>query len=482
MSPAIAPWEDDHTLDGAAKFTLSASIDHQAGPSSAFRKWWDGRHRDGRFEVTRIPFREMDSWHFAPDTGNLRHASGRFFTVEGLRVSEGGAELWSQPILHQPEIGILGILAKEFDGVLHFLMQAKMEPGNVNAVQLSPTVQATRSNYSRVHRGARTRYLEYFLAPRRGSRVLVDVLQSEQGAWFLGKRNRNMVVQALGNVPDHDDFHWVTIGELRALLAHDNLVSMDARTVLASIPFTAPRPGDHLAAHRAGPDEAFTGALLRSYAAGGSGALHSRREVLSWFTEMKAACHWRVDLVPLNGVAGWARSADEIADDGRGGFRILATRVRAGNREVATWSQPLLAPRGHAAAAFVARSFGGVLHLLVQARPQPGLRDLVELAPTVYVPPCADPAAAAAALPFGAEAMTADPARVRFDTLLSEEGGRFYHAQTRYRVVEAGDGFPARVPENYRWLTVRQLMELVQHGHYLDIEARSLLACVHSLW
>ena len=49
--------------------------------------------------------------------------------------------------------------------MLHCLMQAKMEPGNVNPLQLSPTVQATRSNYTQVHRGTGTRYLEYFVGP-----------------------------------------------------------------------------------------------------------------------------------------------------------------------------------------------------------------------------------------------------------------------------------------------------------------------------
>jgi dTDP-4-dehydro-6-deoxy-alpha-D-glucopyranose 2,3-dehydratase len=28
---------------------------------------------------------------------------------------------------------------------------------------------------------------------------------------------------------------------------------------------------------------------------------------------------------------------------------------------------------------------------------------------------------------------------------------------------------------------MRQLMDLLRHGHYLNIEARSLLACIHSL-
>ncbi|CAM5359048.1 GDP-mannose 4,6-dehydratase [Streptomyces cyaneofuscatus] len=88
---------------------------------------------------------------------------------------------WHQPIIVQPEVGILGILVKEFDGVPHFLMQAKMEPGNSNLLQISPTVQATRSNYTKAHKGADVRYLEYFRGPRQG-RVLADVLQSEHQA------------------------------------------------------------------------------------------------------------------------------------------------------------------------------------------------------------------------------------------------------------------------------------------------------------
>ena len=34
-----------------------------------------------------------------------------------------------------------------------YLLQAKVEPGNINKIQISPTVQATRSNYLRIHGG-----------------------------------------------------------------------------------------------------------------------------------------------------------------------------------------------------------------------------------------------------------------------------------------------------------------------------------------
>jgi oxidase EvaA len=445
------------------------------GSTRAFHDWWSQRLRAGRFEVERIPFAGLDAWSFEAGTGNLGHASGRFFTIEGLQVRDGGVDTWSQPIIHQPEIGILGIMVKEFHGVLHCLMQAKMEPGNVNTIQLSPTVQATRSNYTQVHRGLGTRYIEYFVGPQRGQ-VAVDVLQSEQGAWFWRKRNRNMVVLVTGDVPVHEDYCWLTLAQVRELTRVDNLVNMDARTVLSCMPFALPDEAD------AAGGDTFRDALVRSYQyqydsdGDGAGPLHTASEILSWFTDAKTRCHWTARLVPLSGVDGWSRTAEEIADENQRQFRIIAVRVRAGTREVQRWTQPLLYPRGVGRAVFLTRAIRGVLHLLVQARPEYGLMDLVEMAPTVHLLP-----GAGVADPFVAAALDAPDATVRYDTLLSEEGGRFYHALTRYQIVEVGDDVPVDVPPHLCWMTVRQLMDLLRHGHYLNIEARSLLACLHSL-
>lgn len=88
----------------------------------------------------RVPLAALDQWYETPVTGDLRHRTGKFFTVHGLRVHDptGAVHWWDQPIIDQPEVGILGILVKEFDGVPHFLMQAKAEPGNPGGLQLSP--------------------------------------------------------------------------------------------------------------------------------------------------------------------------------------------------------------------------------------------------------------------------------------------------------------------------------------------------------
>ena len=38
--------------------------------------------------------------------------------------------------------------------------------------------------------------------------------QSENGSWFLGKRNRNMVVEVLDDVEHDDNFAWLTLGQI----------------------------------------------------------------------------------------------------------------------------------------------------------------------------------------------------------------------------------------------------------------------------
>jgi len=455
-------------------YDRSADVDHGALVSlAAFHDWWAERHRHGRFAVDRIAFSALDAWSFERRTGNLRHTSGRFFAVEGLQVRDGSADTWCQPVINQPEIGILGILVKEFDGVLHFLMQAKMEPGNVNLVQLSPTVQATRSNYTEVHQGTSTRYLEYFVDRALG-RVLVDVLQSEQGAWFWRKRNRNMVVWVSDDVPVHEDYCWLTLAQIRELTRVDNLVNMDARTVLSCLPFALPDEG-------VATQDPFRAALVHSYRSRGRpAALYTSGEILSWFTEAKTRCDWTARLVPLGEVNGWSISDEEISEQACRHFQIIAVGVEASTREVQRWTQPMLYPQGVGYAVFVVRPIDGVMHLLVQAQPEFGLTDLVELAPTLHLRPGTELSGAPDPLLY--QALASPGARTRYDAVLSEEGGRFYQALTRYQIVEVGEEVPVRVPPNYCWLTVRQLMDLLAHPYYINIQARSLLACLHSLW
>ena len=84
-------------------------------------------------------------------------------------------------------------------------MQAKIEPGNINKVQLSPTLQAAHSNFTQRHLGKTPAYLEEFRSAS-PEQILVDQLQSEQGARFLRKRNRNIIVRVEDEIEVHENF------------------------------------------------------------------------------------------------------------------------------------------------------------------------------------------------------------------------------------------------------------------------------------
>ncbi|ATY12050.1 NDP-hexose 2,3-dehydratase [Amycolatopsis sp. AA4] len=431
----------------------------------AFRAWWAQRCAANRIDVAEAALDDLAGWEFEPDTGNLTHVSGRFFSVAGLEGVRGGEVVTRQPVICQPEIGILGILVAEHRGVTYCLLQAKAEPGNCNGVQLSPTVQATRSNYTQVHGGRRPPYLEHFagVATRR---IRADAIQSEQGCWFWHKSNRNMIVRAEEPVAAEPNFAWLPLRLVRALLTVPNLVNMDTRTVLSGMPADVPE----IRAERAA--DPFRAALLRSWR--GTQALHTERAVLSWFASAKAECDEHARTIPLNAVDGWLRGRHEIVDRERSRFRVVGVRVRAADREVARWAQPMLEPYGTGVATLLVRVFDGVAHLLFQAKPEFGLLDRVELAPTVQ-------ALATEPIPDAERSWWPGHGTVRFDTVLSEEGGRFRNALTRYRIVEVGPEVALTPSPRHRWLAMHQVSALIRHGHYFNVEARTLVSCLGTL-
>ncbi|MEV1113909.1 NDP-hexose 2,3-dehydratase family protein [Actinosynnema sp. NPDC049800] len=468
------------TTDATTPVRIAESVFADSGSEMSlpeFLQWFAERLATDGSVIDKIPLRDLKGWRTDPDTGNLVHDSGKFFVVEGLSVRIEGAAVpaWTQPIINQPEIGILGILVKEFNGVLHCLMQAKMEPGNCNTLQLSPTVQATKSNYTRVHKGAPVPYLDYF-TDTGPNQVLADVLQSEQGSWYYRKRNRNIIVETTDDVELLDGFCWLTIGQLHHLFEIDNLVNMDSRTVLSCLPFS----GDRLT-------EAFSAAggavrldVLRS-CSDDEGSLHTIGEILSWITGARTRHDVATTRIPLDQVEHWVRTDERISHESGLFFNVVGVDTVAGNREVRSWTQPMIEPTDVGVVAFLAKPINGVLHVLVNARVEPGYLDVVELGPTVQGMPSNYSALPAAARPpFLDEVLAAPPDRVRFETVLSEEGGRFFNAQTRYTVVEVDLEVPPELAEDYRWMTLHQLVSLLRHGHYVNVQARSLIACLHS--
>jgi oxidase EvaA len=442
--------------------------------------WLKERNKAVIVKVNKVSFKDLNNWDFSNNCYNLRHTSGKFFSIDGIRVQTNYGDIyqWDQPIINQPEIGYLGFITKLFNGILYFLVQAKIEPGNVNKVQLSPTLQATRSNYSLIHKGKVPLYLEYF-KDRSRCDILLDQLQSEQGARFLQKRNRNIIVQTNENIPVYEDFLWLTLGQIKIIMRFDNLVNMDTRTVISGISF-GNLSSDNIFLSSVFKAETFTqiGSEMFESFVKHDNSLVSNDEIIAWFTELK--CHYDllVHKIPLIEVQDWIIDEYEIRHKDNKFFKVIAAEVEISNREVTSWMQPLVQPAQEGLIAFLVKKINGIYHFLVQAKLECGNFDVLEMAPTVQCLTGNYRETAKDRLAYLETVVNACPTDILYDTLQSEEGGRFYQEQNRNIIIKVDDDFDECVPENFCWMTLNQLQSFLKYNNYLNIQARSLIAAI----
>jgi len=455
-------------LDSLALLRSLLTTDNLFNSTEDILAWIQSRNREVEVNVEQIPFAAMKGWGFDKTTGNLVHESGKFFSIVGLDVmtNVGAVSRWSQPVINQPEVGYLGIITKEMNGVLYFLLQAKIEPGNVNCVQLSPTLQATRSNYTCVHGGKQPAYLEYFKNAK-PDQIILDQLQSEQGARFYRKRNRNIVISVNEEIEIGPDFRWLTLGQIKQLIAHDNVVNMDTRTVLSGLRFHNPE----LSVATGLAKDLFASELCTS-------GVNTIDQVLHHLSELKSRYELVVDKIPLKRVSSyWQVTPAEIVRTDRRFFRVLGVNVTIANREVSKWCQPIIEPMQEGLCVLFAKKINGVLHFLLQAKVECGNFDVIEFAPTI-------------------QCLTGDyrtevlerkpvflmdfvnnrlPGKIIFDTMQSEEGGRFYHEQNRNVIFLLDEHWNCDGNERFVWLTLGQIKEFLRFNNYLNIQVRSLI-------
>lgn len=445
--------------------------------------WMKLQNEEVVSNIKQIPISELKGWSYRDD--RIRHDSGKFFSIDGIRINTNYRNVreWDQPIINQPEIGFLGFIVKKFNGVMHFLLQAKIEPGNLNVVQLSPTLQATRSNYTRVHGGKSPTYLEFFNGEKDVT-VLVDQLQSEQGARFLHKRNRNIIVE----VDEHEEldvktgFIWASLGQIKELLRYPNVVNMDSRTVISCIKFGS--YSEHslklldVVKNMAGIDSSKPDSFMYSVLSADN-HLHDLQDIIQWITSLKFKYELNVKPIGISEMNHWIYDGNTIHHEDGKYFDVMGCRVEIGNREVVSWDQPMVRSAQEGLMGFIVKKIDGIYHFLVQAKLESGNFDVVEMAPTVQ---CLTgnyrKGKNEYTIPYLEQVLNAPEDKIWYSSYQSEEGGRFFQEQNLNIIVEVGDEFPIKVDENYCWMTLNQMLSFVTYNNYLNIAARSLLSAI----
>ena len=195
--------------------------------SQKIKSWLNKEKKKHKLNVKITELSNLKNWNF--NNKIIAHNSGKFFKIIGLKIHTNFFKNnWDQPIIVQNEIGILGIIKN--NSSKKYLLQAKMEPGNKNKLQLSPTVQATKSNYKQVHGGKKVPYLKFFLNKNKK-----DIMnQSEQGFRYLNKFNSNILINIDDKLKLLPSFFWFSLKELDNLIKKKNILNMDTISVFSS--------------------------------------------------------------------------------------------------------------------------------------------------------------------------------------------------------------------------------------------------------
>ena len=435
---------------------------------SALVDWIERSRQTNDMTVERITFRDSEEWRL--DDGRIVHRTGGFFSIVGLGSGESASDEITQPMIHQPEIGLLGFVTHGTGDDMRVLVQSKAEPGNVNLVQAAPSVQATRSNYLRRHGGLPTPLLDLF--DDTGGEVLADSLQSEQGTRFLGKYNRNMTVR-VDRAPEDlpDQLRWFPVSELLESMHLDSFVNTDARSVVACAPWEQFLPDGR--PFRRWEGTGHFGALL-------AGSYHCDEAVgtattMRWLARLRLGRRLHTRQLPVDAMPGWRLDDWGLANHEDPSLSVQFARVRTTQREVEKWDQPLMASPSPGAATLLCQVRGGVLRFLFVARPEPGFVEGRQLGPSQLVPPGRDRAPTAGSSAEAEMDDLAASATPIVSITQSDEGGRFWTAETRYTIARLDDEVVPVRPDR-AWLTLRQLRELIPRQGLLTNESRTLVS------
>ncbi len=430
--------------------------------------WVEHRNTTLTVDVQKIPFPKNGFWFLDDKDGFIRNKRNTFFQIAGFRQTDGEKLVCEQPVILQKEIGYLGIICKVIDGTLNFLMQAKVEPGNVNVIQISPTIQATKSNFTQAHGGRAPAYLDYF-AHASDYNIVVDQIQSEQSSRFLKKRNRNIIIEVGdADIEVLDSHKWMTLGQIKELMKIDNLVNMDTRTVLSCIPYSLMKleEGEYDKVRELFRDKALCESIF-------SEEENVLPKIFNTINNFKMYANRRSELISLRDLSNWEITDNEIICKDPYDFKVVYCQIEIEGREVRCWDQPLVEAIGMAVFGLFTCVDKGCRYFLVKAKSEVGCFDEIELGPVVQMEP-SNPGNNLDEIEKLLMEKLEKGEGVLNDVILSEEGGRFYHEQNRNVIIEIDKDEVGPLPKGYFWVRYSTLNRIVQFNNFLNIQLRNL--------
>ena len=409
-------------------------------------KWLNNQRKKNFINVKKISLFKLRKWKF--NKKEIYHESRKFFKIVGVRIQSNfyKKKNWDQPIIVQNEVGILGVIKNIKTN--KYLLQAKVEPGNINRVQISPTVQATRSNYSRIHGGKNIPYLKYFRKKNKNFS-----LQTEQAFRYFHKKNSNIVSYVSKKINLNDRFRWFSKKEINYLLKKKNLINMDTLSVFSS--FIKKKKEDF--------------------------PLNNKKTINLWKNSLNKKYFLKNKIISLNLIKNWKLSKKKIFHQTMNYFSIIGIRIKTNQREISDWDQPIIQGSKMAFAGYLIKKYKNTNHYLCRYILKPGSKESTFTC-SVNTSNISSYKKNINLTNFQKKLISNyfinSTTKKIYDNILSDEGGRFYHSQIRYMAYELDQKENIKLPDSYIWLSQNQIIDFIKKQQ-IDIEARLLFGIIN---
>jgi len=403
--------------------------------------WIVKQKKKNLMNIKRVNLSSTEGWGI--NSFEIFNKKKKFFSIRPYKFRNQNKKVWYHPLIIQKEVGILGVIKQKINKIDHYLLQAKIEPGNIDNIQLSPTVQATKSNYLRAHGGKKTKYLKYFIKKKKEISVLTNLKLSEQGTRYFEKSNRNILVEVKNEkIEKNKNFILLSKKDLTYLIKKKNLLNMDSISVFSSsikkekIDFPVNKFNE----------------VIKKY---------------KYFTKKLSVKKKQISFKEMR---GWKNLDKKIYDIKKKFFSIICLQIEANSREVNNWAQPIISDHSWSFNGFLCKKINKTNHYLLRCVLEPGFKK-PKFTSTVSIKNFSYSNKKNKYLNFFRKKNN-----VELDVTNSDEGGRFYKNETRNMIVFLKNQKKEKFPKNFIWVSHNQLVELI-NKNLLSIEARKLFAC-----
>ncbi len=203
------------------------------------------------------------------------------------------------------------------------------------------------------------------------------------------------------------------------------------------------------------------------------------QHILDWLEERRAAYPVTTCEVGVKECPGWQVNEEtgNITHETGKFFSIIGVKVSgAADREIPSWSQPMLEQKELGISGVIKQKRGGIDHYLFYAKFEPGNVNTLQISPALQVSEGNLSVAHKGKRPRLVEYFDGTKGRVIEAVTGVEDGGRFYQKVNRSMIVEVDESEEVPITEDYMWLTLPQIKRLLRVDVTMNSLARNVCA------